>query len=62
MKNKRSEIRKIRDHLHLSQSQFASKFNIPLYTVQDWEHKRRTPPKYIPELIKKVIDNEEMNI
>ena len=36
----------------LNQKAFAEHFGIPLRTVQDWEASRRTPPPYIPRLMR----------
>ena len=49
----------MRRKLGMSQSQFASKFNIPVKTVQKWEQGLSTPPVYVPELIQRVIELED---
>lgn len=41
--------------MRLSQSQFAEYFEIPLGTLQNWEHHRRQPPEYVIKLIQKVL-------
>lgn len=58
---KNSEIKKIRTNLNITQKEFAKYFGIPLATIQDWEHKRRTPPIYIPDMMLRIIRAEMSN-
>ncbi|UVC10208.1 helix-turn-helix domain-containing protein [Rhizobium sp. TH2] len=37
------DVRIIRESLHMSQSEFASSFRIPLATIKNWEQGRRRP-------------------
>lgn len=39
-------IRKTRTDLHLSQSEFACRFRVPVGTLRDWEQARVTPPDF----------------
>jgi putative transcriptional regulator len=39
-------IRKTRTALGLSQSEFASRFRVPVGTLRDWEQARATPPDF----------------
>lgn len=39
-------IRKTRTDLGLSQSEFASRFHVPVGTLRDWEQARVTPPDF----------------
>jgi len=39
------DVRAIRENLHLSQSEFAAAYQIPLATLQGWEQGRRNPDK-----------------
>lgn len=39
-------IRKTRTGLGLSQSQFASRFRVPVGTLRDWEQARATAPDF----------------
>lgn len=45
----------MRKQTGLSQSKFAAIFDIPVATLQDWEHGRRTPPSYIPEMMQTIL-------
>ena len=38
-----ADARAIREHLHMSQSEFASAYGIPLATLKGWEQGRRAP-------------------
>jgi putative transcriptional regulator len=37
------DVRAIREHLHMSQSEFAEAYRIPLATLKGWEQGRRAP-------------------
>lgn len=37
------ETKRVRDSTGLSQSQFAKRYGIPLYTLKNWEQGRRDP-------------------
>ncbi len=37
------DVRAIREDLHMSQSEFAEAYRIPLATLQGWEQGRRVP-------------------
>ena len=39
-------IRKTRNGLGLSQSEFAARFHVPVGTLRDWEQARATPPDF----------------
>lgn len=45
----------MRKQTGLSQAKFAAIFNIPVATLQDWEHGRRTPPSYVPEMMQTIL-------
>lgn len=48
-------IKEIRSKTNLTQKDFSSEYNIPVRTIQKWERNGSTPPKYIPELLDKII-------
>lgn len=54
-----SKIKTLRSVMNLTQKEFAKKYEIPLATVQDWEHGRRIPPTYIPTLCQKIYELEK---
>jgi len=37
------DVRAIREHLHMSQAEFARAYRIPLATIKNWEQGRRQP-------------------
>ena len=39
-------IRKVRHDLNLSQSEFATRFRVPVGTLRDWEQARATAPDF----------------
>lgn len=48
-------IAQIRQKVKWSQNQFASYFDIPVHTVQNWEQGLRTPPDYLVNLIQRTL-------
>ena len=50
-------LKKIRQELQLSQSQFAQKFHLSLRTVQDWEQGRSQPDQAAQTLLKVIAHN-----
>lgn len=51
-------IRELRKSTKMSQSKFSAYFDIPTSTLQDWEHKRRTPPPYIASMMQRILELE----
>ncbi len=49
-------IKELRSRTGLSQSKFAAMFDIPVSTLKDWEQERRTPPAYVVNMIKKILE------
>jgi putative transcriptional regulator len=37
------DVRAVRRKLHMTQTEFAGRFAVPLATLRDWEQNRRTP-------------------
>ena len=50
------EIKQLRVCTGLSQNKFASMFEIPVATLKDWEQGRRTPPSYVINMIKTILE------
>lgn len=50
----------LRKETELNRKAFAEHFGIPLRTIEDWEAGRRTPPEYIPRLIRYQIEYEKL--
>lgn len=55
------EIREMRRQLGVTQSEFASRYNIPFRTVQNWENGVRQPPAYLLELLENQIKLDLVN-
>lgn len=49
-------IKEMRKRTGLSQSKFANLFKIPVSTLKDWESERRTPPAYVADMIKTILE------
>jgi len=56
-----NKIKELRKSLGLSQAKFATKFGIPLRTVQDWEYGKREPRPYIIYMMYRIIELEKLN-
>ena len=41
----------MRKETGMKQAEFAEYFAIPVRTLQEWEHDRRTPPEYLVRLL-----------
>ena len=44
-------VKEMRVMLGMTQREFSEKFEIPYRTIQEWEGERRTPPKYVMNLL-----------
>ena len=55
-------FKELRSMTDLNQTQFASYFNIPLRTVQNWEGGLRQPPEYLMDLFIYKLRNEGLLI
>ena len=52
----KDELKKIRNSTGLTQKEFAELFKLPLRTYTNWEQGNRTPPEYIPQMIKQILN------
>ena len=50
------EIKELRMCTGLSQNKFVNMFEIPVATLKDWEQGRRTPPSYVVNMIKTILE------
>ncbi|WP_081669480.1 helix-turn-helix domain-containing protein [Lachnospira multipara] len=53
------DIRKIREELNMSQSQFANKFHLSVKTLQRWEQGQTKVPESIYYMINKIYELEK---
>lgn len=54
------EFKKIRASMDMSQNEISTHLGVPKRTWQDWEHGQRTPPQYVLEWIKRILEYEKM--
>ena len=55
------EIREMRAQLGDTQSEFATRYNIPFRTIQNWETGMRKPPEYIIDLLRSRVQEDLIN-
>ena len=55
-------IKEIRDTSGLSRSDFATKYGIPLRTMEDWEAERRKCPSYLISLLDRAVTEDSMKV
>lgn len=53
-----TECEKIRNILGISRAEFSRRYNIPLRTLENWESGDREPPKYVLELLERVVKED----
>lgn len=53
-------IRTTRTSLGLSQSEFASRFRVPVGTLRDWEQARATPPDFAVAYVRVIARHPDM--
>ncbi len=54
-------IRELRLLLGDTQTEFATRYNIPFRTIQNWETGKRTPPEYIINLLEQRVKADLIN-
>lgn len=54
-------IKELRKFYNLTQTQFSLITGVPVRTLQEWENGRRTPPAYVPNLIKFYLSKKIKN-
>ena len=54
-----NEIKELRLKTGMTQKEFAEYFGIPIDSIQNWETDYRKPPKYLPTLIKTILEYRE---
>lgn len=51
------DVKSVRDHLHMTQEQFAYYFGVNPRTIQEWEQKRRKPSSMARNFLKVIAYN-----
>lgn len=50
-----TESERIRSLLGVSRAEFSRRYNIPIRTLEDWDWGKKTPPKYVMELLERAV-------
>lgn len=53
-------IRRTRTALGLSQTEFASRFRVPVGTLRDWEQARATPPDFAIAYVRVIAEHPDL--
>ena len=51
-------IREICELYHLSQTELAKRFGIPLRTIQNWHGGQRNPPDYVINMMLEILQHD----
>ncbi|MBQ4259501.1 MAG: transcriptional regulator [Lachnospiraceae bacterium] len=55
-------IRQMRESTEMNRREFSEYTSIPLRTIEDWEAGKRTPPSYIPRLLRyQLLYDQKLN-
>ena len=60
-------IKELRESTGMSRKEFSEHTGIPVRTLEDWEAGKRTPPEYVPRLLRyqllydKWVKNKEVH-
>lgn len=54
------QITELRESVGENRKEFSLHTGIPVRTLEDWEAGRRTPPEYIPRLIRYQLEYEKI--
>lgn len=53
-----AEIRKVREQVGMTKTEFSQELCIPIRTLEDWENGNRKPPIYVVKLLQFWADNQ----
>ncbi len=54
-----NEIKEIRQKFGLTQKRFSEITGIPKRTIENWEGGQRTPPDWLPKMIRCFLETEQ---
>lgn len=52
-------IKELRAKIGLSQKKFGERYNIPMRTISNWELGISTPPKYVEQMLARIVSLED---
>ncbi len=52
-------VKELCEKHHITQAWLSHRFGIPYRTVQDWYTGRRTPPKYVIQMMQILIEQDQ---
>ena len=50
--------KEIRGLLGISQAEFSRRYHIPIRTVADWDRGARKPPKWVLEMLERIVKED----
>lgn len=51
-------IKEIREKSGMSRVEFSKKYDIPIRTIEDWEHEKRKCSPYLEKLLKRIVEED----
>ena len=54
-------IKEIRESMGMSRAEFSRVYNIPVWTLEDWEADKRKCPEYVVSLLRRVTNEDAEN-
>ena len=53
-----NKIKELRKKTKMTQQEFADYLHIPVHDIRNWEQEFRIPPAYVPDMIERIMINE----
>lgn len=53
-----TDSERIRKMLGVSRAEFSRRYDIPIRTLEEWDAGRRVPPKYVVNLLERVVKED----
>lgn len=53
-----TDSERIRNMLGVSRAEFSRRYDIPIRTLEEWDAGRRVPPKYVVNLLERVVKED----
>lgn len=55
-----TDSERIRKMLGVSRAEFSRRYHIPIRTLEDWDKGKFEPPRYVTELLERVVREDKL--